>query len=172
MIDLFRSLGETLDDSLRGGGDGDCMKTAVLNAVAAVSGSSGATQCEMKLQKQRPIVRSLSCFNHVIQSLSLNLELRSSNLRTFSKLGQVRSAVFVVRVSMESRKLRNSLSHAFAIDGKRLFILDGAERYPLQLSPDSLLLCAGGHPKFSKIVEVLELASQRGHETTNRNKVD
>ncbi|KAI0558150.1 hypothetical protein FGB62_230g011 [Gracilaria domingensis] len=145
--------------------DGECMEVAIINAVHALCGSDFAAECEQKIASHSIILRSLLSLNQLVQSLSSGLQLQrgTPEMKSFENLAQLLEGVHVVRVAKEGRRLTESFRHALVVDSNRGLILDGAEHFPLRLCRESLHLCAGGHPKFSRILEVVRLNFKRGY---------
>lgn len=129
-----------------------CMKEALPNVGWCLRGREDAFTAQSRLFDSDFVGGSVASLTDDVQRLGLDLELRiyeGKLARLFSSLPSVLDFVFLVRLFRGS-----SLDHTICVDIKRGIIVDSCERYPLHLTSESLIDCAGKDKNTSRISEI------------------
>lgn len=81
---------------------------------------------------------------------------RDKSFQSFDGYNNVADRVLIVRLLTGS-----VIDHTVCVDLRHALIYDSVEQYPLQLTQESLFLCAGGEKGKCRVGEVRELANGR-----------
>lgn len=135
-----------------------CGLAAASNAIASLSGKRRALAFLEAVQVVQVVHvgSSFTWYGPDIDMLGAFLQMRrvkGQSFHDFARYSKIEERVLVVRLNWAA-----SLDHVVVVDLLRGVIIDSEEEYSLQLTPDSLRLCAGGG-SAARIGEVREIVA-------------
>ena len=166
-----RSSGEVFMRSHRG----NCVHASLVNAVWRLRGKEHADEALLHTMANKRRFRSLKSATKYVQDMRLGVELRrvpKGEREGFLEdsfawvLGRD-EGVMVVRIMEEE-----VVDHCVVVDAGARIIVDGCEKYPLELSMDTLRLCGGSEATNIRIAEVSFLVKQRSKSSGSKRKYE
>lgn len=149
-----------------GGGRHSCVESAIINAVALVSGHDAAGVVQEVVERHPRRFRSLKPLGSVLALAGerqvrckvakdplLNRALSAAAAEsTFDLVCQLSSGVFVARLRRDE-----GTDYAVVIDAQRRLIIDGVDEHCVKLTPENLRICGGVEMDGLRVLQICKI---------------